>query len=269
MTFEEFKELALNPPYIEQASVYRVDVHCYIKPSEGWDATETRFEVQCTQSFVFSDLSSARCKLKEVIGDKELKERLYAVYTYQLPFGKDISNDLYQRLWVYDRLGNLNGQSCCTSIIEDLAHISAKFRGHEAKSIRFNPGDIVEVYDRERGVVRLATVIKCPMTVEQCWEERKHVEISCNVENISAEFVDANYWLYADNDCYLAVDGPDFESNRLHPRIYDVFTPAHPISSELRQHFAEYYRFAMESVNKMNDNWQKFMDKILSLAELL
>ena len=149
MTFEEFKKLALEPPYIEQESVYRVDVHSYIKSAQERAVNGTQFEVRCNQSFVFSDMSSAQYKLGQIIGDEKLKDKLYAVYIYQLPIGKDISNDLYQRLWVYDRLGNLNGQSHCTSILEDLEHPSAKFRGHEVESIRFTPGDIVEVYDRD------------------------------------------------------------------------------------------------------------------------
>ena len=130
MTFEEFEKLAMNPPYIEQESVYRVDVHCHTKSSKDREPVGTQFEVRRTQSFVYPDFNSAQCKLKQIIGDEELIDTLYAVYIYQLPIGKDISNDLYQRLWVYDRLGNLNGLSHCTTILEDLNHSSAKFRGH-------------------------------------------------------------------------------------------------------------------------------------------
>ena len=195
MSFEEFNKLALNPPYIEQESVYRVEVHCHRKSSEERDAYETRFEVRCTQSFVYTDLNSAQCKLKQIIEEKELKDKLYAVYIYQLPIGKDISGNLYQRLWVYNHKGQMNGQSHCTAMLEDLDHLSAKFRGHEAYSIRFEPGDIVEVYDRESGIVSLATVIKCPMTVEQCWKERDFIKMSCIVDGLGAEAIDDNYWL--------------------------------------------------------------------------
>lgn len=211
-------------------------------------------------------MSSAQCKLKQIIEDEELKDKLYAVYIYQLPFGKDISNDLYQRLWVYDRFGNLNGQSRCTEIIEDLSHQSAKFRGHEVDSIRFAQGDIVEVYDRENGIVSLATVISRPMTVELCWEERDFVKISCIVEGLGAEATDDNYWLYADSDCYMVINGSDYETNRLNPRTFDVFAPSLPISTDIRQRFDDYYCLAMESIDKMNENWQKAMDRIHRLV---
>lgn len=269
MTFEEFKKLALNPPYIEQESVYRVDEHCYIKSLEDRDAYETQCEVRRTQSFVYTDFNSAQCKLKQIIEDEELKDKLYAVYIYQLPIGKNVSNDLYQRLWVYDRLGNLNGQSRCTTMLEDLDHPTSKFRGHETVSIHFNPGDIVEVYDREFGVVHLATVIMCPMTVEQCWKERDFIKLSCIVDGLGDEATDDNYWLYADSDCYEVINGRDYENNRLNPRTYDIFTPSLPVTSSIRQRLDDYFHLAMESIDKMNENRQKMMDKINRLVDLL
>ena len=269
MTFEEFGKLAMNPPYIEQESVYRVDVHCHTKSSKERQPDWTQFEVRRTQSFVYTDLNSAECKLKQIIEDEELKDKLYAVYIYQLPIGKDISNDLYQRLWVYDRLGNLNGQSRCTTILEDFNYSSAKFRGHVAYSIRFEPGDIVEVYDRENGMVSLATVIKCPMTVEQCWKERDFIKMSCIVDGLGADATDDNYWLYADSDCYEVINGPDYENNRLNSRTYDVFTPSLPVTIAIRQRFDDYFHFAMKSIDKMNENRQKIMDRIHRLVDLL
>ena len=225
MTFEEFEKLAMNPPYIEQESVYRVDVHCHTKSSKDREPVGTQFEVRRTQSFVYTDLNSAQCKLKQIIGEEELIDTLYAVYIYQLPIGKDISNDLYQRLWVYDRLGNPTVQSRCTTILEDLDHPSSKFRGYEAYSIRFKPGDIVEIYDRENGIVSLVTVISRPMTVEQCWKERDFIKMSCIVDGLGADATDDNYWLYADSDCYEVINGLDYENNRLNPRTYDIFYP--------------------------------------------
>ncbi len=269
MTFEEFKELALNPPYIEQETVYRVDVHCYVKSSKEREAHETQFEVRRNHSFVFSDLSSAQSKLKQIISDEELKDTLYAIYIYQLPMGKDISSDLYQRLWVYDRSGKLNGQSRCTAIIEDLDHTSAKFRGHEAESIRFNPGDIVEIYDRGHDMVRLATVIDRPMSIEQCWKEREFVVLSCLVEGLGTEATEDNYWLYAVSDCYEVINDTGYENNRLNPCSYDIFAPSLPISPEIRHRFDDYYRVVMKSIDNINKNRQRIVDNFNRLVDLL
>ena len=269
MTFEEFEKLAMNPPYIEQESVYRVDVHCYTKSSKDREPVGTQFEVRRTQSFVFSNMSSAQYKLEQIIEEEELKDKLYAVYIYQLPIGKDISGNLYQRLWVYNHKGQMNGQSHCTAMLEDLDHPSSKFRGHEAYSIRFKPGDIVEIYDRENSIVSLATVIRCPMTVEQCWKERDVVKMGCIVDGLGVEATDDNYWLYADSDCYEVLNGPDYENNSLNPHTYDVFTPTLPVNSAIRQRFDDYFQLAMEIIDKRNENLQKVMDRIHSLIDLL
>ncbi len=260
MTFEEFKKLALHPPYIDQESVYRVDVHCRTHLGES-EAHETQFEVRRTHSFIYPDRNSAEIKLKQIIADNKL---LYAIYLYQLPLGKDISNDLYQRLWVYDRFGKLNGQSRCTAMIEDLDHPSAKFRGHDSESTCFKPSDIVEVYDRENEIVRLATIIEMPMTIEQCWEERRIVESCIILDGLDTKNTDDNYWLYADSDSYTAVNGPDIDKNRLFPRSYDILEVNYPISPEIRLRFNEYYRHASNAINNEKAARQKAIDKMMN-----
>lgn len=121
MTYEEFNDLAINPPYIEQDSVYRIDVHCYGDPID-----ESQYEVRISHAFIYLDLESCHVKLKQIVADTSLKDTLFALYVYQLPLGKDISPNLHQWLWVYDRFGNLNSQSRCTAMIEDIDHPSAK-----------------------------------------------------------------------------------------------------------------------------------------------
>lgn len=269
MTFDEFKALALKPPYIDQESIYRVDIHCSI-PTADAQAQQSQFMVKPTESYVFPDLESAESKLRQTISSGELTDKLYAVYIYQLPIGKNIACGSYQRLWVYDYNGKLNGQSRCSSIVEDLDHPSAKFRGHDAESIRFKPGDIVEVYDREKSAVFLATVIEPPFTIEQCWQERDFVEVSCIVDGLGVEATDDNYWLYADSDCYGVVNGSDYENNSLNPRSYDIFTPSLPLTPEICQRFDDYYRLAMESIDKMNQNRQRIVHELQRrIADLL
>lgn len=264
MTYEEFNDLAINPPYIEQDSVYRIDVHCYGDPID-----ESQYEVRISHAFIYLDLESCHVKLKQIVTDISLKDTLFALYVYQLPLGKDISPNLHQRLWVYDRFGNLNSQSRCTAMIEDIDHPSAKFRGHTPDSIRFSPGDIVEVYDRENQCAKLAVVIKRPLTVEQCWDERKHVELACRLQGIQSEFTDDNYWLYADSDTYLLADGPDFRKNTFSSPSYDVFTLSRPLSADLRNTFAEFYNNVIEGIKRSQENTYRCIKEIHRLADLL
>ena len=242
MTFEEFKKLALNPPYIEQKSAFRVDVHRFV--NLHGDATDVlKFDVKLCQSFMYTDRQTVQRMLPRFIHKEYLNQQLYALYIYQLPVNKDVSDNLYQRLWVYDRNGNLNAKSMSTTLIEDLDTSAAKFRGRSAESIRFRPGDIVEVYDRENGIVRLGVVVKQPPTIQQCWDMRKEVERACLAEGIGPENTDANYWLYAADDCYCIMFSPD--SALSYPHTTDVFTPMYPVSNKLHDRFEEYYHSAI------------------------
>ena len=183
--------------------------------------------------------------LPRFIHKEYLIEQLYALYIYELPINCDISCDQYQRLWVYDRTGNLNAQSVCAAMIKELDHTSARFRGRYAESIRFKPGDIVEVYDRDKKQVRLGVVVKQPPTIEQCWEMRKAVEKACIAESIGIENTDDNYWHYTLDDCYCVVYGPD--SRISYPHTTDVLPLMYPVSDALRQHFAECYHLAINN----------------------
>ncbi|WP_304522616.1 hypothetical protein [Bacteroides acidifaciens] len=252
MTFEEFKALALNPPYIDSPCVYRVDMHRYVKRFK--DAKDVReFEVRLCQSFMYTDWQRVQKMISQFIYHERYNEHLYALYIYQLPLNCDVSRDQYRQLWVYDRKGNLNARSMCSALIEDLSHQSAKFRGHDSATNQFKPGDVVEIYDREKEQVRLGVVVKRPPTIEQCWEMRKEVEKACIVEGIGVENTDDNYWLYATDDCYCVAFGPDCELSYPHPT--DVFAPMYPITDNLCMHFDECYHFTLEKNNdEISDN---------------
>lgn len=243
MTFDEFKALALNQPYIDRQCVYRVDMHRYIKrQKDAKDVTE--FEVRLCQSFMYTDWQSVQKRIPYFIHGERYNEQLYALYIYELPLNCDVSCDQYQRLWVYDRNGNLSARSMCSTLLEELGCQCAKFRGHDSGSVLFNPGDIVEVYDHRKDQVRLGVVIKQPPTIEQCWDMRNEVKKACIAEGVGVENTDDNYWLYGIDDCYCVMLDQDFDLS--YPCTTDVFSPTYPISDRLRQRFAEYYRLAIE-----------------------
>lgn len=141
MTFNEFKGLALNPPYVDARCVYRVDMHRYINQLK--DATDVmEYEVKLCQSFMYTEWQRIQKMISQFVHHERYNKQLYALYIYQLPVNTDVSDNLYQRLWVYDRNGNLNAQSMCTTLIEELDTSSAKFRGRDSESIHFKPGDV-------------------------------------------------------------------------------------------------------------------------------
>lgn len=252
MTFDEFKSLALKPPYDDSHCVYRVDIHRYVKPFKNAKDV-TCFEVKLCQSFMYTDIESVRKRIPYYIHSERYNKQLYTVYIYELPLNCDVSDGQYQRLWVYGRNGILIAQSMCSTLLESLDCQYAKFRGHDSKGIRFNPGDIVEVYDRENNQVRLGVVIKQPPTIEQCWDMRNEVAKACVAEGISTDKTDDNYWLYAIDDCYCVSFGPDYELT--YPHSTDVFTPMYPITDNMRLKFDDLYHYALEThCDEINDS---------------
>lgn len=239
--YEEFRALALNPPYIDRESVYRVDIHSYLKEKANDDSEA---KVGRTHSFIYSDWAGAENKLKQVLTDETISGNLFAVYIYQLPIAMDIADGLYQRLWVYDRNGHFNGQSQCSSLIEDIDHCSAKFRGHEANLIRFNPGDVVEAYDHEKCVLQPVVIISLPWTIERCFRVFAEMVKVCSAEGLPIEVADDNYWLRTDDDSYFVVDG---HGHTFQVRTYDIFPLSQQLPDRVRENITKCYGIAIES----------------------
>lgn len=280
MTFEEFKRLALNPPYNYEPSVYRVDVfsiqgtengkscltiypeedlrecfsridYIHEKSDENEPEYYPEYKVCKAQSFLMPTFEDA----KRLIHSEEISKDyrpIYSIHIYELPFGKDVISDLCKREWVFDCEGNLLEQSVCSSLMEDLDKPEGHFWGRPKDSIRFKPGDIVEVHDKENGVVRLGVVVSLHNDIDICWRDYQDTVRLCEIEGLHTEDADKNYSLYACDDCYGVVYGPNSHENHSYPYTIDVFAPRFPISDELRSYLSKCYRIATNT--KLNDN---------------
>lgn len=243
MTFEEFKKLALNPPYTDDKVIYRLDLH-YI---ENKGTSETEFSVSKRRSYLYPDLKAVGFMLNRFITKEIFNKSLYAVYVYELPFNKDIENDLYRKLWVYDKLGNLISQSVCSALVEDLDSHHAKFRGRSSEQIAFEPGDIVEIYNHKKEKVERAIVVESPLTIEQCWLIRESIKQESIKEGLLADKVDENYYIYDSDDNYLVVTIDGFQKEI---RPTDVFPSSVFASDELRKQFISASLIAKERSTK-------------------
>lgn len=281
MTFEEFKRLALNPPYNYEPSVYRVDVfrirgtengkscltiypeedlmecfsqidYIHEKSDENEQEYYPEYKVCKAQSLLMPTFEDA----KRLIHSEEISKGdyrpIFCIRIYELPFGKDVISDLCKREWVFDCKGNLLEQSVCSSLMEDLDKPEGHFWGRPKDSIKFNPGDIVEVHDKENGVVRLGVVVSLHNDIDICWRDYQDTVRLCEIEGLHTEDADKNYSLYACDDCYGVVYGPNSHENHSCPYTTDVFAPRFPISDELRSYLSKCYRIATNT--KLNDN---------------
>lgn len=281
MTFEEFKKMALNPPYNHEPSVYRMDVfriqgtengkscltihpeenlrECFSQidyiheKSDESDENEQEYypeyKVCKAQSFLMPTFEDAKRLIHSEEISKDDYRPIYCIHIYELPFGKDVISDLCKREWVFDCKGNLLEQSVCSSMMEDLDKPEGHFWGRPKDSIRFKPGDIVEVHDKGNGVVRLGVVVSLHNDIGTCWRDYQDTIKQCEVEGLHAEDADKNYSLYACDDCYGVVFGPNSHENHSYPYTTDVFAPRFPISDELEANLCEYYNIAVSSLS--------------------
>lgn len=279
MTFEEFKRLALNPPYNYEPSVYRVDVfriqgtdnvkscltiypeedlrkcfsridYIHEKSDENDQEYYPEYKVCKAQSFLMPTFEDAKRLIhsEEIFNDDY--RPIYCIHIYELPFGKDVISDLCKCEWVFDCKGNLLEQSVCSSLMEDLDKPEGHFRGRPKDSIRFKPGDIVEVHDKENGVVRLAIVLTLCNDIGNCWSEDQKVIESCKEEGLSEENADNNYWLYACDDSYYVGYDSELEYGPSFPRTTDVFAPRFKIPENLKMRLFNCYNNAHANSSK-------------------
>ena len=248
MTFEEFKALAMNPPYTYEPAVYRIDVFRIKEPDNGKscfsinpgedireslsridDIPETfadvdyreyypTYQVCKSESFILPTFEDARHFIQSGRISNDDYRPIYCIHVYELPFGKDV---------IFD-------QSACSSLLEDLDKPEGHFWGRPKESIRFKPGDIVEVHDREKDSVCLAVVVSLRNTIEYCWKEYLNVVAECECEGVGEDNALENYWQYACDDWYEVID---FSSVQSYPCTTDVYSPRFPIPDNIRSVF--------------------------------
>ena len=286
MTIEEFQRLALNPPYNYEPSVYRVDVFRIQEPDNGkscltiYPEEDLRefflridyiqeksneneqeyypeYKVCRAQSFLMPTFEEAKRLIHSEEISKDNHRPIYCIHLYELPFGKDVISDLCKREWVFDCEGSLLEQSVCSSLMEDLDKPEGQFWGRPKKSIRFKPGDIVEVHDREKGIVRLAVVVSLHNDIGTCWRDYQDTVRICEIEGIGVEFANDNYSSYACDDCYMVVDGLDPNENHSFPYTIDVFAPRFSIPYELREHLNKCYNIAIKALSNESNTLNK------------
>ena len=275
MTYEEFKNRALNPIYTVEPAVYRVDIFRIVNPDGnmlayvlGADddinhilesdlkqiyeienkAYYPRYKVYKSDSYIFPTFDNAIRFLQSDKVTRHYGDIIFCIKVYELPFGKNVISDCCKRKWIFDENGNLIEQSACSSLFEDLDKIEGHFWGRSDSSLHFKPGDIVEVLNKGRGEVRLAVIVSLLNDIDSCWREYQKVVATCELEGVGTDNADSNYWLNAHDDCYYLVFGSKRPDDFSYINTTDVFTPHFPIPAELR--------------NQLLDSYHKFQNKL-------
>ena len=107
-------------------------------------------------------------------------------------------------------------------------HSDETFRGRSAEQIRFQKGDIVEIYRGDE--VRLAIVVGTPLTTEWIWERNQAAKDKQGLDELPYDETD---------DSYTVIDGPGYEYHDHVPSLY-VFAPHYHVPLYLQRLFKGY-----------------------------
>lgn len=266
MTYEEFKQLALNPPRREEDTIFEVTMIEIDDLPEQRKNYYPKFPVSSTRIGFSNTLSGAeelvRTVVNNVAQENEVAENRYDVYRrdiycfhvkeYPLEVIDEVGCHNYGISWrLYDSEGKLMDHTWCSSMERDFDTEYGKFRGRSEDSIRFKAGDIVEVYDQYNKCVRLAVATQSPVTIDWCWEYRKR---SQKIHSVSNETEDRqelgwHYGLDFGDDQAAVIDGPGYEYHEHIPTL-NIMPLRFPLSTKLRKRYEDYWKACCDEQKK-------------------
>lgn len=145
MTFNEFRQLAENPPRKEEPTIFKVAVYDIDtiemdQESENGDKESPRhreyypeFPLYCHHEVLAATLPDAEAMMRCLFQDVS---KVYCAVVTELPFGDDIRSD-YVSVRVYDNNGGLIDSSKSSSFFTEERDDYRHFRGRNPKEIRF------------------------------------------------------------------------------------------------------------------------------------
>lgn len=230
MTFEEFKELALNPPVYEKEKIYRLEVFGYYVE---WINKDGCYGLVRVNTSYYTSLDGAQRALPQIY-QSATKDGLniYCSLIYEIPTGIDMRFEKYSRVFSFDDKCELIDHTLCAYPcgINDEKYES--FRGRDQSMIRFQPGDIVEVMTLSEDLepsVETAIITKTPPTIKDSWNL---------YEQLGESFVDG-----IESDVYWYLIGEHWLSgyNSSAPSFL-VFKPHIPALEQRQKELLGYYR---------------------------
>lgn len=280
MTFEEFKQLAANPPRKDEPTVFRIRAYLVdidaVDEKSGITEDEQRtlsdeelerrriyyptLELNRYHEFYAQNLTDAETIIKEQAD--ALPKQNYIVYCFvvdELPFGENSFAD-YVSSRTYDADGTLLDMSLCSTFFNDERDDYRHFRGRTPEQLRFHEGDIVEVFSSNLKQVELAIVASVPFSVERCyryalrgvkiWRNRNQ---ELNEKELTRLCFNEWYMLDDSDDTYAVIVGPadiytDSDGKQWphwphrHASGLCLFKPHFPIPEDIQCSLLNYYQ---------------------------
>ncbi len=261
ITFEEYKQLALNPPEQREESLFVVECITIDGLPERRRQHYPCYEISHRQKVYCQTLEKATDCVKRQVEEYEKKDKdermeVFCYYIWEYPWGKELYEvERYVFSWrMYDAAGQLIDRNVCAGydLTDGNSDLYSYYRGRSEELVRFKKGDIVEMV--WRGQVMLGFVVGVPLSIERCWEmDKRRVESFREMEKergwkkeLSDEEICNMYACDISDDCYIVLTTSDYVSHS-HVSSTDIFKPHFPIPNYMRK--------------KLENNYQKYVRK--------
>lgn len=134
--------------------------------------------------------------------------RIHSYTILELPQDKDLFLHISLAKYIYDSKGRLLESRTISNDFED----DCVFEGRDPETLRFKPGDIVEVHDEYENIIRLGVIVELPPTKE--WAATH------NASSIHLDDSDDSYWV-------VYPDDPLFDQDCSPVNVYAPVLPIH------------------------------------------
>lgn len=251
MTYEDFKQSALNPPRRDEKTIFEVTMLRIGDLPEHRRNHYPNFSVISVRIGFSPSLSGAEELIRTTVSDTVKHDEegdIYCFHTKEYPVNVSDSMGCYNYgiTWrLYDSAGKLMDHTWCSSMERDLGTEFGKFRGRTDESIRFKAGDIVEVYDWRKKCVRLAVATQSPVNIDWCWKYRGRC-----LEELAPNTPDNHElgWYYGldfSDDQAAVIDGPGYEYHE-HIHTLNIMPLRFPLSDKLRRRYEGFWKACQE-----------------------
>lgn len=254
MTYEEFRELALNPARRDRETVFEV-IEYHVMDLPGRRRRHyPKFDVRHFSIGFGRSLEEAEAVMRKEIADNgEYEDVVYCFHIKEYPIGENMlfNWEGYGLSWrLYDARGIFLDKTYCSDLREDHDTSYGHFRGRPAESFRFKGGDIVEVLDGDE--VRLAVATGEPLNIEWYWGLRERIRKRMEEEHqreVSDEEVEEAYFSDSSDDQIPVIDGPSYATHD-HVHILNIMPLHYKLSKKLRERYEGFYSAMLKEENE-------------------
>lgn len=251
VTFEEFKELALNPPRRNEETLFEVIEYDVKDLPERKRSHYPKFDVRNYRVGIAHSLSEAEVLMHKAIERTKIyNDEIYCFHIKEYPVGELMSfhwSDHGVSWKLYDSKGQLLDKTYCSDLERDHGTKYGHYRGRPKESLRFREGEIIEVLDGDE--VRLAVAAGSPLTIEWHWNLRERIKSKKGIiidkgrdkAELTDDEIEKAYISDSGDDQIPVIDGPSYDTHN-HIHTLNIMPLRYPLSKRLRKRYEGYYK---------------------------